>query len=97
MPLFEFRCQGIGGCGKTSTEILPIQSKTRKIKCPNCGKFAKRLLGTGTKVDWVVPPGGHWFPTVGKTCYTKEHFLSEADKVKRKWGKEAEAAAIAGR
>ena len=93
MPLFEFRCVC---CGKVLSEILPMQTKIRKLKCPDCGKVAKRLLGTGTKVDQVVPPGGHWFPTVGKTCHTKEQFLHEADKVKRKWGKEAEDAAITG-
>ena len=86
MPLFQFRCHT---CQKVEEEILNIRSTKRTRKC-KCGGKAKRLLGTGTAVVWEVPPGGHWFPTVGKTCHTRDQFLGEANKIKRGWAKEME-------
>jgi len=86
MPLFQFRCKD---CEEIIEEILPIRAKKRKAKC-KCGGEAVRLLGTGTAVKWEVPAGGYWFPTVGKTCHTRDQYMNEADKIKRKWVKKAE-------
>lgn len=46
-----------------------------------------RLQAAGA-VQWQVPPGGHFFPTVGKVCYTREEYQREADKCKKAMVKE---------
>jgi len=86
MPLFQFRCKK---CGEVIEEVYSINSKKRKLKC-KCGGEAIRLLGTGTAVKWEVPPGGAYFATVGKHCNTRPQYEAEADKVKKKWVKQAE-------
>ncbi len=43
MPTYEFRCPK----GHVFEKAFPSISKTRRLKCPECGKMADRLISGG--------------------------------------------------
>lgn len=43
MPRYDYKCKK---CGAEFFKVKSIHSKTRKAKCPGCGKFIKPKIGT---------------------------------------------------
>jgi putative FmdB family regulatory protein len=42
MALYEYHCQA---CGTRTEKRMPMSAVQQKIKCPHCGKQAKKLIG----------------------------------------------------
>jgi len=46
MPTYDYECQS---CGKVFEKFHSMKSRPR-VKCPDCGGRAKKLLGTGANI-----------------------------------------------
>lgn len=42
MALYEYQCRG---CGTRTERRMPMSDVLQRIKCPNCGKQAEKLIG----------------------------------------------------
>jgi putative FmdB family regulatory protein len=51
MPTYDFQCE----CGNEWEEDLPIKDHDKEIKCPKCGKKAKRVYSKFS-VNWKEKP-----------------------------------------
>lgn len=87
MPRYQFRCKI---CNRETEDTIPVKLCDDKDMYPICCKepMAKLLSAVPFKFD--VPPSGHYFPTVGKTCSTAAEYQREADKVKNTTWKQEE-------
>ncbi|MCD6460007.1 zinc ribbon domain-containing protein [bacterium] len=47
MPTYDFECLN---CKSRCERFYPITSAPNEIKCGNCGKTMKRLIGTGSGI-----------------------------------------------
>ena len=46
MPTYEYECEE---CGKVFDKVHKMTEKPR-VKCPKCGRRAKKLIGTGAGI-----------------------------------------------
>jgi putative FmdB family regulatory protein len=40
MPAYDYECE----CGEVVEKIFPMTKQAKRVKCPKCGKMAKRTI-----------------------------------------------------
>ena len=60
MALYEYKC---AACGTLTEKRMPMSTVTQTLKCPNCGKMARKTIGnfavvglSSASVSDGVPP-----------------------------------------
>ena len=86
MPNFDFRCTV---CGSNQTDWLPFKAIDNKELYPQCCNQPTIKLMSAPPFKFTIPPSGHYFATIGKTCHTEAEFIREAEKTKKGMREEA--------
>jgi putative FmdB family regulatory protein len=73
MPTYEFKCPK----GHVFEKFYPTITNTRRLKCPQCGKMAQRLVSGGAG---LVFKGSGFYTTDYKRAGEK---VEKADKVEK--------------
>ena len=90
MPTYTYECRS---CGKTQDVFHGMSAKPR-VKCGDCGKGSKRLLGTGSG---IIFKGSGFYETDYKTKRGKPETKSDskkadsADKPKKETSKKSKS------
>lgn len=80
MPRYGFRCDT---CKRETEETIPVRLCDDKDMFPVCCKAPMKRLLSAVPFTFDVPPAGHYYPTIGKTCYSASEFVREAEKIKK--------------
>ncbi|HEV8264660.1 MAG TPA: zinc ribbon domain-containing protein [Gemmatimonadales bacterium] len=73
MPTYEFKCPK----GHVFEKFYPTITKTRRLKCPKCGKMAERLISGGAG---LVFKGSGFYITDYKRAGEKVEKTEKAEK-----------------
>ena len=76
MPTYEFKCPN----GHLFEKAFPRVSKTRRLKCPECGKMAERLISGGAG---LVFKGSGFYITDYKRAGEKTEKAEKAEKTEK--------------
>lgn len=78
MPNYEMKCKV---CEQKIVVSLPVSLRDDPELLPDCCGVKMARIFSAVPHKWETPIG-HYYPTVGKVCDTKEEFQREADKTK---------------
>ena len=76
MPTYEFRCPN----GHVFEKAFPTITKTRRLKCPTCGKMGERLISCGVG---LVFKGSGFYITDYKRAGQKPDKSEKAEKTEK--------------
>ena len=76
MPTYEFRCPN----GHVFEKAFPTITKTRRLKCPTCGKMGERLISGGAG---LVFKGSGFYITDYKRAGQKPDKSEKAEKTEK--------------
>lgn len=81
MPRYGFRC---AECNREEDAVIPVGLRDDPDLAPVCCEKPMTRIMSSVPFTFDVPPAGHYFPTIGKTCHSAAEFTREAEKVKKK-------------
>jgi len=76
MPTYEFKCPK----GHVFEKFYPAISNTRRLKCPQCGKMAERLISGGAG---LVFKGSGFYATDYKRAGEKPEKAEKTEKAEK--------------
>jgi putative FmdB family regulatory protein len=76
MPTYEFKCPK----GHVFEKFYPAISNTRRLKCPQCGKMAERLISGG---GGLVFKGSGFYATDYKRAGEKPEKVEKTEKAEK--------------
>jgi putative FmdB family regulatory protein len=76
MPTYEFKCPK----GHVFEKLYPAISNTRRLKCPQCGKMAERLISGGAG---LVFKGSGFYATDYKRAGEKPEKPEKTEKAEK--------------